>query len=71
MDFATNFVLAENATEKMKAFLNKTYPNAWRNLQLEHVDASGYWYSFELANDNRRQTWCIRHNEIIGGKNND
>lgn len=66
MDFATNFVMTENATVKMKAFLNKTYPNIWRNLQLEHVDASGFWYSFELVNDSRRQTWCIRPYEIKG-----
>lgn len=67
MDFAVNFVLTENATVKMKTFLDKTYPHAWRNLQLEHVDASGYWYSFELVNDSRRQTWVIRHYEINGG----
>lgn len=64
MSFVTNFVMAELATEKMKAFLNKTYPGTWCNLQLEHVDAEAYWYSFELANDKRRQTWCIRRGEV-------
>ena len=30
----------------------------------EHVDAAGYWFTFELTNDARRQTYCIRHEEV-------
>ena len=52
------------ANETMKAFLNRTFPGLWCNLQFEHVDAAAFWYSFELVNDSRRQTWSIRHAEL-------
>lgn len=35
-----------------------------RLLRFEHVDAAGYWFTFELENDTRRQTWRVGHNEI-------
>lgn len=42
--------------------------NAFRNLvikeKFEHVDKSGYWFSFELVNDNRRQTYAVRHSDL-------
>ena len=28
------------------------------------IDASGYWFSFELINDNRKQTYAVRHTDI-------
>ena len=47
-------------------WLEQTYPGLWRNVRFEHVDASGYWYTFELVNDDRRQTWCVRHSDLEG-----
>ena len=33
-------------------------------IKYEHIDASGYWFTFELINDSTRQTFRINHNEI-------
>lgn len=52
------------ATHWIQNFLNKTFPNSWCNLTFEHVDAAAYWYTFELVNDDRRQTWCVRHSDL-------
>ena len=35
-----------------------------RLLKFDHVDVSGYWFSFELEQDDTRQTWCVRHEEV-------
>ena len=37
---------------------------AVRNIRLEHTDEAGYWFSYELEQDSRRQTWCVRHWEV-------
>lgn len=58
--------LIPEASWEMTKFLNKTFPGTWRNPRFEHVDASGYWYTFELVNDRRRQTWCVRHSDLEG-----
>lgn len=55
-----------DATEWISGFLNKTFPGIWCNLRFEHVDAAAYWYTFELVNDSRRQTWCVRHSDLEG-----
>lgn len=54
----------DKANQVMCEFLDKTFPRLWCNLRFEHADAAAYWYSFELVNDDRRQTWCVRHNEV-------
>lgn len=50
----------------MAKFLEKTFPRLWCNVRFEHVDAAAYWYTFELKNDSRRQTWCVRHSDLEG-----
>jgi competence ComEA-like helix-hairpin-helix protein len=55
-----------DATEWICDFLNKKFPNLWCKLRFEHVDAAAYWYTFELLNDDRRQTWCVRHSDLEG-----
>ena len=35
-----------------------------RKLVLDHIDNAGYWFTFELDNDNRRQTYCVRHTDL-------
>jgi hypothetical protein len=52
------------ATEKMEEFLREKFPCTWCKLRFEHVDAAAYWYTFELLNDDRRQTWCVRHSDL-------
>jgi len=47
-----------------KAFFNVVYflfGNIIRNAHLDHVDEAGFWFSFELENDTRRQTHVVRH----------
>ena len=31
---------------------------------LEHIDSAGYWFTFELFNDSRRQTYAVRHADL-------
>lgn len=50
----------------MCEFLERTFPRMWCNVRFEHVDAAGYWYTFELKNDSRRQTWSVRHSDLEG-----
>lgn len=33
-------------------------------LTLEHIDKAGYWFTFELINDDTRQTFCVRHTDL-------
>lgn len=58
--------LIPEARKWMTEFLNKTFGSLWCKLRFEHVDASAYWYTFELVNDDRRQTWCVRHSDLEG-----
>lgn len=37
------------------------------NLTLDHIDKAGYWFNFELDNDSTRQTYCVRHTELLDG----
>lgn len=52
------------AFEKVREHLTLHFGNLVRLLKYEHCDKSGYWFTFELVNDNTRQTYCIRHHEI-------
>lgn len=31
---------------------------------LDHIDRTGYWFTFELQNDSRIQTYCVRHTDL-------
>ena len=44
--------------------LSRTFPGLVRNVRIEHYDAGGWWYTFELVNDPRRQTWAVRESDI-------
>lgn len=44
--------------------LYETFPNMVRLLKFEHVDAGGFWFTFQLENDPRRQTYVVRHEEV-------
>lgn len=35
-----------------------------RNLMLDHIDKSGYWFTFYVDNCDERQTYCIRHTDL-------
>ena len=36
-----------------------------RKLMLDHVDKSGYWFTFNVDNYSERQTYCVRHTDLI------
>lgn len=44
--------------------MEQTFPGMVKNVQLEHIDGGGYWFTFELINDDRRQTYAVRHTDI-------
>ena len=35
-----------------------------RKLMLDHVDKSGYWFTFNIDNYAERQTFCVRHTDF-------
>ena len=57
-------VNVEKATGVLMADLRAKYGAAVRNVMLNHVDAAGYWFSYELEQNSTRQTWCVRHWEV-------
>ncbi len=52
------------AFEKLRAVLREHFGSLATMIKYEHVDESGYWFTFELINDNCRQSFRINHNEI-------
>ena len=36
-----------------------------RKLMLDHVDKSGYWFTFNIDNYAERQTFCVRHTDLV------
>lgn len=52
------------AFAECRKHLGKVFPHVLTLLRFEHVDEGGYWFTFQLTNDERRQTYCIRHHEI-------
>ena len=44
--------------------LSRTFPGLVLNVRVEHYYAVGWWYTFELVNDPRRQTWAVRESDI-------
>lgn len=35
-----------------------------RKLLLDHIDESGYWFTFNVDDDETRQTYCVRHTDL-------
>lgn len=52
------------AYSEARKTLNKVFPNTLQLLHFEHVDEGGYWFTFNLINDERMQTYAVRHYEI-------
>ena len=52
------------AYDKVKEVLHKAFGGTVLLLRFEHADDSGYWFTFELANDSTRQTYRVGHDEI-------
>ena len=58
-----NDLLPAAYAEARKTLL-KVFGTTLTLLHFEHVDEGGYWFTFELINDSRRQTYCVHHDEI-------
>ena len=56
----------EKATGVLMTELRKMYGTSVRNVVLDHVDAAGYWFSYELIQDSRRQVCRVKHSELEG-----
>lgn len=52
------------AYEKARADLGRVFGGLLTLLKYEHCDASGYYFTFELINDPRRQCYRVNHDEI-------
>jgi hypothetical protein len=52
------------AYEVCRKQLNQWFPNILINLHFEHVDEGGYWFTFQLINDARTQTFAVRHTDL-------
>ena len=56
--------LRPKAAEIFYKEMNKIFPEMVCKVSLEHIDSSGFWFTFELKNDSRRQTYAIRHTDL-------
>lgn len=52
------------AQEVVGSEIRSRFGESVRLFRFDHVDSSGYWFSFELAGDSTRQTWCVKHEEV-------
>lgn len=56
--------LLPQAYAECRKQLTAIFPNLVTLLHFEHVDDGGYWFTFELTNDSRKQTFAVRHSDI-------
>lgn len=54
----------DKARFELSLQLSDIFKDLVRDVKFEHVDESGYWFSFELLHDSRRQNHVVRHSEI-------
>ena len=54
------------AVEAFYAHAHPLYGKTLFDVRFDHVDGSGYWFSYELTNDHRRQVYCVRHADLDG-----
>ena len=56
--------LLPKAYEECRRQLLSVFPNLLTMLRFEHVDEGGYWFTFQLVNDSRVQTYAVRHGDL-------
>lgn len=52
------------AYQECRRQLKNIFPNLMTMLHFEHVDEGGYWFTFQLVNDSRVQTYAVRHGDL-------
>lgn len=55
------------AVEAFYAHTRQLHGETLFGVRFDHVDGSGFWFSYELTHDNRRQVYCVRHADLDGG----
>lgn len=56
-------VYYDGAYRHLLKVLKQSFGGAYYNITFEHVDGSGFWFTFELINDKTRQTYRVNHDE--------
>ncbi len=56
--------LLPQAYAECRKQLKAVFPNLLAMLHFEHVDEGGYWFTFQLTNDSRVQTYAVRHGDL-------
>jgi hypothetical protein len=54
------------AVEAFYAHVRPLYGETLFDVRFDHVDGSGFWFSYELTHDHRRQVYCVRHADLDG-----
>lgn len=54
------------AVEAFYAHARPLYGETLFDVRFDHVDGSGFWFSYELTHDHRRQVYCVRHADLDG-----
>lgn len=57
--------LLPHAYEVCRKQLKTIFPNLLTMLRFCHVDEGGYWFTFQLVNDSREQTYAVRHTDLL------
>ena len=51
--------------------LHEKFPYGLSMVRFEHVDASGYWFTYRLLDNDMPQGYVVRHHEVAGGGGSD
>lgn len=52
------------AFEVFRKYTDRVFPYSVIKEKLERIDVVGYWFTFELTFDSRRQTYVVRHSDL-------
>ena len=52
-----------SAFQILHEHLGQVFGGLLTGIQFQHVDEAGYWFTFRLINDDREQTYVVRHEE--------
>lgn len=53
------------AIEVVKNKLTEFYGDAWYDVQLDYIDALGYWFIYNMQNENRIFCCCVCHEDLF------
>lgn len=65
-DFDKAYNSIPAAVEAFYAHARHLHGETLFGVRFDHVDGSGFWFSYELTHDHRRQVYCVRHADLGG-----